>query len=492
MFINNFNDFQNPDSESILEYGQYLYKNEQRTSENKKFKLKLQNNGNLALYHHRILIWQNHMVFFKYHDVRVRINEKGHLVQEALNIFEKTQTPSGNYRENEWITVWSSASINHNVTIGIPNINNKVYKLIVSDSGSLNLYDSVGALIWCTSKNCNHRSGYKFPEVYLLPTVFITPKDSDRHNSIDARVEFLDSNSLMSIDANCDSSLMSNQALVSNNQRFKLILEDSGNLVIKDSYRTMWESVSGFVPHAVGPFKLILSPSGMLIVISSNDYIVWNSWVSISLNNATKPFTMTILDEGRLVITDMLGREVWESWPVRDMSFGLTFFRPVEYRYVPCHGNGLQSKKELTTYSNNMLLNSDKLISKNGIWDLRIKNEKLVIYKLNVENKIVIDYSTMELNNTKIDRLTLGTRGEWILWSKKNEKLYQSEMRDHVDESTFQMVLDDKNGTIKILNKFNENIQFRNNNDIETNNIRTDSSISNKKGKWNVINKKKL
>jgi len=201
---------------------------------------------------------------------------------------------------------------------------------------------------------------------------------------------------------------------------------------------------------------------------------------------------MTILDEGRLVITDILGREVWESWPMRNMSFGLTFFRPVEYRYIPCHGNGLRSKKEITTYSNNILLNSDKLISKNGIWDLRIKNEKLVIYKLNVENKFVIDNSTMELNNTEIDRLVLGTRGEWILWSKNNEKLYQSEMRDHVDESTFQMVLDDKNGTIKILNKYNENIQIRNNNDIGTHNIRTDSSISKKKGKMERYKQKKI
>ncbi len=76
------------------------------------------------------------MGFFESHDVRVRINEKGHLVQEATNI---TQTPVGTYREDEWITVWSSAPVNHNVTIGMPNINNKVYKLIVSDSGSLNL-----------------------------------------------------------------------------------------------------------------------------------------------------------------------------------------------------------------------------------------------------------------------------------------------------------------------------------------------------------------
>ncbi len=255
----------------------------------------------------------------------------------------------------------------------------------------------------------------------------------------------------MSLDAYCDSFLPSNHALSSRNRRFKLILEDSGNLVIKDYDRTMWESVSGFIPHAVGPFKLIVSPIGNLIVISSNNYIVWNSRVSISLNNASRPFTMTILDEGRLVITDMLDREVWESWPGRDMSFGLTFIRPIEYRYVPCHGNGLRSKTALTTYPSNILLNSDKLISKNGIWDLRIRGQKLVIYKLNVENRIVIDYNVNDLkNNESVDKLTLGTRGQWILWSKNDKILYQSELRGYFNESKFEMVLDDKNGKIKI------------------------------------------
>jgi len=169
---------------------------------------------------------------------------------------------------------------------------------------------------------------------------------------------------------------LSNQALVSKNGRFKLILEDSGNLVIKD-YRTMWESISEFVPHAVGPFKLILSPIGNLVVVSSNEYIVWNSRVSTSFNNAVRPFTMTLLDEGRLVVTNMVGKEVWESWPMRDMSFGLTYFRPLEYRYVPCHGNVLQSRKALTTYPNNILFNSHKLISEK--WNLGFAHKKTEI-----------------------------------------------------------------------------------------------------------------
>ena len=76
---------------------------------------------------------------------RVRINEKGHFIQEAQNIFFLAD-----YRQDEWITVWSTAPINQNVTIGIPTLNGKSYVLVLSDSGALNLYDAVGAIIWCS------------------------------------------------------------------------------------------------------------------------------------------------------------------------------------------------------------------------------------------------------------------------------------------------------------------------------------------------------
>ncbi len=68
-----------PDPESILEYGQYLYKNEQRTSENKKFKLKIQDNGNLILYLHRVLNWQSP------EHIRGKPNARGYLQRYRLD-----------------------------------------------------------------------------------------------------------------------------------------------------------------------------------------------------------------------------------------------------------------------------------------------------------------------------------------------------------------------------------------------------------------------
>jgi hypothetical protein len=101
--------------------------------------------GNVAIKNFEKIIWQNEMNNNYFNKSRIRINEKGHLIQEAQNIFSVD-----NYRKDEWITVWSSAPINHNVTIGIPNKNGKSYVLVLSDSGVLNLYDAVGAIIWCS------------------------------------------------------------------------------------------------------------------------------------------------------------------------------------------------------------------------------------------------------------------------------------------------------------------------------------------------------
>jgi hypothetical protein len=166
-----------------------------KMSNNRKVVLKLEENGNLVLFQHQTKIWENGMGFFKDYPKRIRINEKGHLIQEIKGLFSQTVP---NYRSNEWITVWSSAPINHNVTIGIPKLIGSLagYKLIVENTGDLNLYDSIGTLIWsATKQNAKHRFGYKFPEVYLVPTNFLTPAvNGDKHNSLDMKSLIINEN----------------------------------------------------------------------------------------------------------------------------------------------------------------------------------------------------------------------------------------------------------------------------------------------------------
>ncbi len=114
-------------------------------SANSYYQLVLNTDGNLKIKNFEKIIWQNEMNNYLFNKSRVRINEKGHLIQEAQNIFSVDD-----YRRDEWISVWSSAPINHNVTIGIPNMNGKSYVLVLNDFGFLNLYDAVGAIIWCS------------------------------------------------------------------------------------------------------------------------------------------------------------------------------------------------------------------------------------------------------------------------------------------------------------------------------------------------------
>lgn len=392
-------------------------------SENLHYRLVLLSDGNLVIKRYQEIMWQTEMNFFTNFTTRIRINEKGHLIQETKDLYTNTYP---DYRSQEWITVWSSAPINHNVTIGVPFDNGKSYILLLSKSGILNLYDAVGALIWCTDIDCKHRFGYKFPEVYLLPILsnesyFSTPYEDNRHNSITPNILKLDNvvEKMFSLNTVC-TGLPSNKAIVvSPNQRYKMYLEESGNLVIKDGTRTMWESVSAYMPYAVGPYELVLAPTGHLVIRSSNDYMIW----STLLKNRTidSNYKMQLLDDGRLTVEDEDSIEVWESSPLREMSTGVTYYKPIEYKFVPCHGKSFSNRKNLTTdsHGNNTLFNNTNVISKNGLWDLAIlKEKKLVIRKLNIVKFEVFS------DGSKFDKLVLNDAGYLRLLNSRDKLVW--------------------------------------------------------------------
>ena len=127
-----------------------------------------------------------------------------------------------------------------------------------------------------------------------------------------------------------------NEALVSPNKRFKLILESSGNLVIKDGSRTMWTSLSGSRVFAQPPYELILTPTGNIMVVDANKNIVWSSRTSVHTKYENE-FKLSMLDQGKLVVRDKKGEVIWESWPMNNMSTGINFYKPIKYKYTPCH-----------------------------------------------------------------------------------------------------------------------------------------------------------
>jgi hypothetical protein len=403
-------------------------------------------NGNLEIRNFEKIIWQNEMNYFN--KSRIRINEKGHLIQESQNIFSLE-----NYRKDEWITVWSSAPVNHNVTIGIPNLNGKSYVLVLSDSGILNLYDAVGAIIWCTDIGCQHRLGYKFPEVYLVPTLFLTPEEDNNHNSINKSIIKSNLTSFRSMDYfNTCTRLRSNEAIISNNGRFKLILEDSGNLIIKDDVRTMWESVSGFISHTVSPYYLQLTPMCQLRITSKNGYVVW---ISNSRSNEGGCFVdLNELDNGRLVVKDDKNLEIWQSWPTQNNNLGITFNRPVQYRYVPCDGKPYRNKQSLLI--NTQFNASQSLISQDTLWDFAFTKQKLVVRHLNVikgtlcvtngaiENVIFKSNGMLELNaksltyeykyseskDLKNSKVTITNDGDLLITNDLNKNVWELKLKD--------------------------------------------------------------
>ena len=175
--LDNF-ELENAEPTNTLYWGEVLNNPRYFISKNGMYILEIDPNGELTVKQGEQKIWSNNMGIFntetkstnnkKSELIRVRINEKGHLIEEVKGHLLFSNFNKNKYRKNEWVVVWSSAPIHHNVTIGIfktPD-NHKSYRMVLEESGNLMLYDAVGALIWCTASKCNHRFGYQFPEVY--------------------------------------------------------------------------------------------------------------------------------------------------------------------------------------------------------------------------------------------------------------------------------------------------------------------------------------
>lgn len=396
------------------------------TSHDGKYKLVFQKDGNLVIKEGNRQVWANDMGYFKptiEYPMRLRINEKGHLVQEVKNLFSETVP---NYRSDEWITVWSTAPINHNVTIGMPKVpsSRESYRLILisneKSKGVLMMYDAAGAMIWCSShyylKQCQHGKGYKFPEVYLVPTNFDTPEvPNDKHNSISDDLTEVEK-TIKSLDVNCDA-LHSNETIIRG--KYKLILESTGNLIIKDSYRTMWESASGYLAYSTAPYKMVIAPTGNIYILDNNNFIVWMSVISY-LKPIVRPFTLKLLDIGKLIVEDSANNTIWESWPTRDLSYGMTMLTGLKYNYEKCFpptnkkilkSSPTDDRKANSLFANQMLLSSNllhtlRIVTNGNRSDLVFRNIKLFQF------------------DRKINRLTLENDGDLVAYDQYEVKVW--------------------------------------------------------------------
>ena len=76
LFINHNTDLRNPPKDRF-EYGVIGVGDVLAQSKTEKYKLVMQENGNLAVMHHSLVHWENKMGYFENFENRYRINEKG-------------------------------------------------------------------------------------------------------------------------------------------------------------------------------------------------------------------------------------------------------------------------------------------------------------------------------------------------------------------------------------------------------------------------------
>ncbi|KAJ3188113.1 hypothetical protein HK101_009196, partial [Irineochytrium annulatum] len=200
---------------------------------------------------------------------RFRITLDGHLVQEAIGVYN-----DGN--QSAWTTVWSNVPIHLDRPVGVYGAAG--YTLFLQDDGELELLDGANVRIW-SSYLSSTKLGFKFPYDSIYPSVNPTdgnePRQVDPHNSFPDGITSLGTDTLT---ANCSSVLGPNQSIVSTNGRFAFILRDTGNLVLKDGVRTMWESRTADMWYAVPPYRATLSTAdGAFRVKDSKDSVIWET-----------------------------------------------------------------------------------------------------------------------------------------------------------------------------------------------------------------------
>ncbi len=343
---------------NALKVGDALDSDKGLTSPLGEYTARVEANGNFVVYKGKDLpVWQTgpNPFFGDGYASRVRINERGHLVVETTNVWSKSGTP---YRFGEFIQTWSTQKIGSNFTVGIPrrpDSTSDEYVLALDDHGRLYLYDAAYVKIWCSfdtiGNPCVNSKGFRYQENYLLPldapTNLPDQGPNDPHNSVLFGTTVRNENSIVSMDKNCSSGIKGGEGIQSPNGRFKVLLYPTGNLVIKDGVTDMYVGYTSKMPIGVGPYKLILTFEGDLVVTDST-----NQWIWVGGNHVDRlspPYTATILDEGRFVVTSSNGTEVWESWPQRGMNTAARLYKTLRLCYKPCGGCQMSVSSNTTT-----------------------------------------------------------------------------------------------------------------------------------------------
>lgn len=100
-------------------------------------------------------------------------------------------------------------------------------------------------------------------------------------------------------------SLGTNQGLVSQDGRFRLIMQGDGNLVIYSPYRAIWATMTNGIQSP----RLDVQGDGNIVIYNSNNKYFWASWTQ-----GNGPSTLIMQNDGNLVLYNAQGRPIWNTY----------------------------------------------------------------------------------------------------------------------------------------------------------------------------------
>jgi len=352
--------------------------------------------------------------------------------------------------------IWDSLPKDLPFNVGFPGATGYYLHLkeeSVFNGASLTLYDGTGVIIWQIKSNDKYK-GYAFPREYNMPLAFETKISEevalyDKHNWINFKVKDTFKHS---IELNCSNIMNENEALVSNNGKYRFYLQETGNIVVKENSRTAWSSSTANISIYEAPYRITFSPLGELILRDKNNYIVWQILNPLSINNYSdipnnKKFKLIMSDEGELYIEDEKKLMYWSNWhDVRLYTDHVRYIEPVMYEVSSCNEhlrvkntynlfskpdiyNFNQIKNDSKTYNNfyfNNLLPGESLIS---IFDARLNvtDTDVIFYyytdkydKKNTDNKVSKNIGSCT-KNSGIKELKLELDGLFLYCNDKTK-----------------------------------------------------------------------
>jgi len=220
------------------------------------------------------------------------------------------------------------------------------YKLLVSEKdpdfpqytfNGLSLYDDDKIMIWSSNPQAGDitvddkiTNGFYLPKFYGYPFLngSITNNINyryrhDKHVNL-KKYNYIEENYMQF--NGCNHYLKEGEGIKSENGRFALILQETGNLIFKDNKVTIWESQTANMWFGQSPYTLHLHEDGTLQVLDKNNYIIFytKNYEKKEDNEQEKinkiNYRLEVLNSGTFRIMNSKGEEIWNMWENRNMN----------------------------------------------------------------------------------------------------------------------------------------------------------------------------